>query len=261
MLSFREFRHRATTTAFGNPYWTDELGRPAAVHRVQAEATAYCVMYRLPMPNHDVYVECDQFVHGRIADAYDALPMTDGRSAVAEAYQTLATEVQQQFRFAQANGMTFEPAPTSGDGDVYGGDAFKTLDDIRDHRHLYFFTGGEPNRYMAKIDVESGLPINDLFRAIHDYFGHSAIGADFGPIGEENAWAAHSQMFTMKARRALTVETRGQNSWVNFGRQNYDKNGNYLDIPPTKRPFAVQKTAIFDGVNEWINALPRGVQP
>jgi hypothetical protein len=56
---------------------------------------------------------------------------------------------------------------------------------------------------------------NDKFRAVHDYFGHAATGRGFGQDGEEAAWVHHSQMFTLKARAALTTETRGQNSFFN----------------------------------------------
>ncbi len=56
---------------------------------------------------------------------------------------------------------------------------------------------------------------NDKFRAVHDYFGHAATGRGFGQDGEEAAWVHHSQMFTEKARGALTTETRGQNSFFN----------------------------------------------
>lgn len=56
---------------------------------------------------------------------------------------------------------------------------------------------------------------NDMFRAVHDFFGHAATGRGFGQDGEESAWVHHSQMFTETARGALTTETRGQNSWYN----------------------------------------------
>ena len=245
---------RPSTLAPGDVFATDELGRPDAVPRIQAEAQAYNLRYNLPPIDH-TYIGIDQRRGGRIADAYNAMPLNDDANpAVAEAYGALAREVQQQWASAVAHGMTFEAAV--GDADAYHDSVFEMVADVRDHHHLWFFTGGEPNRFMARLDVATGLPVNDLFRAIHDYFGHCAMGADFGVIGEENAWVAHSQMFTLTARRALTVETRGQNSWVNFGRQNYDLMGRYLNLPPTRRPFAVQKTGIFDGVNDWINQLP-----
>ena len=52
-------------------------------------------------------------------------------------------------------------------------------------------------------------------------------------------------MFSPEARKAMTTETRGQNSWVNFGRHNYDAAGNYKNIPAAKRPYAQQKVALL----------------
>ena len=51
----------------------------------------------------------------------------------------------------------------------------------------------------------------------------------------------------------MTTETRGQNSWVNFGSQNYDEQGKPKNIPPAQRPFAVQKVALLPEV--FIRAL------
>lgn len=58
---------------------------------------------------------------------------------------------------------------------------------------------------------------NDLFRAVHDAFGHGIEGSGFRARGEENAWQAHIRLFTGPAKGALTSETRGQNSWLNYG--------------------------------------------
>ena len=58
---------------------------------------------------------------------------------------------------------------------------------------------------------------NDLFRAVHDAFGHGIEGSGFRARGEENAWQAHIRLFTGLAKGALTTETRGQNSWLNYG--------------------------------------------
>jgi hypothetical protein len=56
---------------------------------------------------------------------------------------------------------------------------------------------------------------NDMFRAVHDFFGHAASGRGVAQSGEEAAWVSHSQMFSAEARKAMTTETRGQNSWTN----------------------------------------------
>ena len=75
-----------------------------------------------------------------------------------------------------------------------------------------------PHPYLADIDPVTGANANEKFRAVHDYFGHLGTKTPntFGPKGEENAWMAHRQMFSPLAEPALTAETRGQNSYVNY---------------------------------------------
>ncbi|MEJ3745572.1 hypothetical protein WEI85_20060 [Actinomycetes bacterium KLBMP 9797] len=63
---------------------------------------------------------------------------------------------------------------------------------------------GNPHPYLS--DGE-----NDMFRAVHDVFGHAASGRGFDRHGEEAAWLKHSTMYSPLAVRALTTETRGQN--------------------------------------------------
>jgi hypothetical protein len=72
--------------------------------------------------------------------------------------------------------------------------------------------------YLADIDPATGATANEQFRAVHDYFGHLGPKTpnQFGPKGEENPWLAHRQMFSPLAEPALTAETRGQNSFVNY---------------------------------------------
>lgn len=57
---------------------------------------------------------------------------------------------------------------------------------------------------------------NDMFRAVHDAFGHAATGRNFDRHGEEAAFLSHSRMFTPDARPAMAAETRGQNTAFNF---------------------------------------------
>jgi hypothetical protein len=61
---------------------------------------------------------------------------------------------------------------------------------------------------------------NDRFRAVHDVFGHAAIGRGFTRHGEEAAYLHHRQMYPDAAHAALASETRGQNSYLNFHPQN-----------------------------------------
>ena len=102
---------------------------------------------------------------------------------------------------------------------------------------LWFFTGGEPHPIFGAESPVAGLSYNDLFRGVHDLFGHAAEGYPFGPRGEENAFLHHSQMFGPLAQLVLTTETRGQNSWFN--------SGPHADLPVGERPFSEQKGALL----------------
>ena len=99
--------------------------------------------------------------------------------------------------------------------------------------------------------------VNDLFRAVHDIFGHAKEGHQFGPRGEENAWRQHVRMFTQAARSAMTSETRGQNSWVNYGPHLRREDGTLPElgdtdfIHPKDRPYSEQKIVKFPS---WVTA-------
>jgi hypothetical protein len=82
---------------------------------------------------------------------------------------------------------------------------------------------------------------NDLFRAVHDAFGHGLEGAGFRARGEENAWQAHVRLFTGDAVKAITSETRGQNSWLNYGP--YGERNRNASLENTI--FADQKTGLM----------------
>ena len=77
---------------------------------------------------------------------------------------------------------------------------------------------GNPHPYLAERDPVTGMNQNEQFRAVHDYFGHLGTKKPntFGPRGEENAWIAHRQMYSPLAEPAVTSETRGANSFVNY---------------------------------------------
>lgn len=61
------------------------------------------------------------------------------------------------------------------------------------------------------------LLANDVFRVVHDYFGHVKEGNGFRADGEFNAYRIHKPMYSPEARKALATETLGQNAWVNYG--------------------------------------------
>ena len=90
------------------------------------------------------------------------------------------------------------------------------FEDIDKRGHMFVYRGGDPHDFLGQIDPDTGLSYNEMFRAVHDYFGHAVHRNQFGPVGEEIAWAAHSAMLSPLARIAMSSETRGQNSLVNY---------------------------------------------
>ena len=125
-------------------------------------------------------------------------------------YRQLAKETADQFHTLPVN-MSYHRA-----GEGTYDDSLEMLRDVYGNRHLYVYQGGDPHDFLNAIDPETKLNSNEMFRAIHDFYGHGVHGNQFGPVGEEIAYGAHSQMFSPLARMAMASETRGQNSFVNY---------------------------------------------
>lgn len=124
----------------------------------------------------------------------------------------------------------------------------KMLEDALINRHLYVFGGGEPHQLLNKIDPYTSLNENQIFRAVHDYYGHGPTGASFGPRGEELAYGAHSQMYSPLAKMAAATETRGQNSFVNYSGINAQLQQDMANIRQARENIARQggDTAPYD---------------
>jgi hypothetical protein len=93
-----------------------------------------------------------------------------------------------------------------------------------------------PLRGLKTVDGHP-LLVNDVFRIVHDFYGHTQHGFQFGPVGEYNAFREHAQMYSDAALPALAAETLAQNAWVNFGP--------HSGLPVKERPFSDQKAYAF----------------
>ncbi len=148
-----------------------------------------------------------EVVEGAKAQNYDQL--------LEAAYRKLGEETRSQFDV-----LPVETAFHQGAGEYPRPSAM--LQDLMGRGRLNVFQGGERHDFLHDIDPASGLTSNEQFRAAHDVFGHGTRGTTFRPGGEEAAYASHSQMMSPLAQMALAAETRGQNSWVNYGPANAD---------------------------------------
>ncbi len=218
-------------------------GKPRPSQEIQALSNQYTDARGMEPVNHKPAPPVDEAFAKRTAAAYDNLKADNSADPkVRAAYKALADETSAQFQQLKAAGYKMEP--WTKEGQPYA-NSTEMAADLKNNKHLYYFTGGEEHPLLGKVDPETGIVYNDMFRAVHDVYGHAAPGNGFGPRGEEGAFQVHSQMYSPEARQAMATETRGQNSWVNFGKHNYGPGGEPLNIPATERPFAQQKVDLL----------------
>ena len=168
---------------------------------------------------HQLAVEGSPEYKSSVFDAYaqqmpDVLEQAGAKNyddLMEKAYRQLAKETDEQFKQLPYN-FSYHRA---GEGDYLGGSK-EMMADVHGNKHLYVFQGGDPHDFLNRMDKASGLNENEKFRAVHDLLGHAIYGNQFGPKGEELAYAVHQQMYSPLARLAMASETRGQNSLVNY---------------------------------------------
>ena len=181
----------------------------------------------LPVQEPRRIVQLDEGRAEAIGKAYDEMKHDPKNPEVVRAYKALVEETLAQYDAILEGGYTMELSNVEYDNSQ------AMIDDVRNRKVMRVFStedgfGTEgitaKERRENPMLAETGrtdrngkpLLVNDIFRFVHDFFGHGTLGNGFGPLGEENAWNVHSLMFSPLAQRALTTETRGQNSWVNF---------------------------------------------
>lgn len=174
------------------------------------------------------YVKVDPTNAAAIAAAYDQMAHAPQDPEVKAAYDAMIRETVDQYQAIKRTGLKVSF--------IEGGDPYRVsprlmTEDVRRNNHMWVFPTDAGFGSNATVDVRDNpllaytnesiggrrLRANDVFRIVHDYFGHVKEGNGFRADGEENAWRSHAAMYSPLARRAMTTETRGQNSWVNYG--------------------------------------------
>jgi hypothetical protein len=220
----------------------------------QEIAAKYAAKHKQSLPTD--YATVDEARAKRIADAYEQAKHQPDDAETKRAYAAMIDETIAQYRDILATGLKVEPITGE---DPYAATPRLAILDVVESNHLWFFPteGGfgssaldvSGNPLLAQTEFKAGahtMLANDVFRVVHDYFGHVANGVGFRADGEENAWREHSAMYSPLARRAMTSETRGQNSWVNYG-PHAEKNRTASSAETT---YADQKTTLLP---EWVS--------
>jgi hypothetical protein len=194
---------------------------------LQQHAQSYMENAGLPYDPPQTYAYVDPARAKKIAEEYHKMEHNPGDPNVQKSYQAMINETKAQYDHLVQNGYKFEFYP---DQDPYPKGPRQAIEDVRNNKHLYVYPtsagfGSSDNEYgdhpllQDSGEQWNGQPVthNDIFRAVHDTFGHAKEGVGFRHDGEENAWRQHAAMYSDMAKPAMTAETRGQNSWVNFG--------------------------------------------
>jgi hypothetical protein len=196
-------------------------------------AEAYMKSVGLPYEPMRTYQPVDTARAARIAEEYEKMPHAPDDPRVAASYDAMINETIAQYNALKDAGIKFEFIKP-GMEDPYKATPRLAQKDVIENKHLWVFptdsgfgSGTESaaaamknNPLLRPTDVEidgKQLLANDLFRIVHDAYGHIMHGHGFRAAGEENAWRSHSRMYSDLARPAMTSETRGQNSWLNYG--------------------------------------------
>jgi hypothetical protein len=150
---------------------------------------------------------------------------------VKASYDAMMDEVVDQYDFIVSKGL--KVVKHTGKGEPYA-NSTDMLNDLKENNTLKFLPNevafGQGDTDVSeniglqpsgrKLEDGYELTKSEAFRVVHDYFGHGILGNQFGPIGEENATLQHLDLFSDLAAPAVILQTRGQNSWVNFSGAN-----------------------------------------
>ncbi|MGK4580017.1 hypothetical protein [Kitasatospora sp. HPMI-4] len=203
-----------------------------------------------------------------VADWYDRAPLYSDRPDEQREYRRFKNETNLQFRALREAHVRIEPW-------VWAGQPYSTSGDLRREfpstGTLYVYltanghgpygestesTGNAPPPHPMR--VPSAVTLcgrrlleNDLFRAVHDVFGHVVHGNSFSLEGELLATWDHMQMYSPECHRALLTETLCQICWFYCGPHirrsdgSVPKAGDPDYVKPSKRPYSLQKTNLI----------------
>ena len=195
--------------------------------KIMQEAQAYKDKAGINKRTPDKYQQLDENFSKQVAKAYEEMRHNPSDPETANAYQALITETLAQYEEIIANGLQvdFIPNGTLSPYEIPS----QAVEDIVTNNHMWVYStrdghgqgetlADNPLLQETQYEISGQTALaNDIFRVVHDYYGHAKNGIGFRAEGEENAFLSHSAMYTNSAQRALATETRGQNSWVNFG--------------------------------------------
>jgi hypothetical protein len=154
-------------------------------------------------------------VHADLAEAdaagraFENTPDQSSDPHVQAAYDDFKAQSEEMFDYMtrpKAEGGMGVTVEFSKETDPYPTAAAQAAD-LRDNNRIVI-QSGLGGQHQASMSTEE----YDRFRAVHDVFGHAAIGGGFDRHGEYEAWLVHSMMYEEPGRSAMSTEYHGVNS-------------------------------------------------
>ncbi|QFG27153.1 crotonobetainyl-CoA--carnitine CoA-transferase [Actinomadura sp. WMMB 499] len=191
-------------------------------------------------------VSLDEDYCREVAAYYQRAPRRRDSPGLRRSYEMLKQHSRLLYRSAVAAGFAVEP--WRGDGPPYR-DSRDLRERVTATRRLRVLptavghgppsdTGAHPLREPSGVRVRGeDVPHNDLFRAVHDLFGHVMFGHGFGPAGEFAATRVQGRLYPPEAWPALFTEQVGQTCWFFYGP--------HRSVPAPRRPYPDQKVFAF----------------
>jgi hypothetical protein len=199
------------------------------VGAIEAAKASYVQKRGMPLERPE-FGALDTAFASRVADAFDQMPHNPRDPKVRRAYDALIDETLDQYKALKDAGVDFRFLK-DGQKDPYARSPSQGYADLVQNGRLWVFPteqgfGSSTRdvsdnpllRRVGKVGDLDNATANDAFRVVHDAYGHFGPGNPFFRApGEERAYRYHRGMYSPEARPAMATETRGQNSWVNYG--------------------------------------------
>ena len=201
-------------------------------------------------------VQIDEDFCRRVADHFALQPRYAWSRDLARRYAMLQEESARQFDAIVEAGIRVEP--WLAEGQPYRGSR-QLRDSVQATGTLHVYLtrdghGPRPDRAPHPMRGPSGihrsgveLSHNDVFRAVHDAFGHLMSGNSMGPVGEFRATYCHMAMYSDDVHPVLFTEQISQICWFFYGPHlrtgsgHLPRRGEPGWVPPDRRPYAEQK--------------------
>jgi hypothetical protein len=205
--------------------------------------------------------DLDEAFCRRVADRYDQEPLASPDGSTAESYHHFRTETREQFRLIRE--ASIDVVPWDGGRTPYR-DSRELHEDVLLRGQIKVLLtsaahGPRPPLNRHPLRAAAGvrahgreLTYNDLFRAVHDVFGHALGRFGFGPRGEFGATDLHMPLYSPRSRAVLFTEQIGQICWFFYGAHLRDASGRLPRrgeqgyVPPGVRPYPDQKVFLYE---------------